>query len=243
MVTKSRPWTDYYFTAPSWDLTALYQLHELVDENIEDLVAARSPSRTSEHPGESAVAHMHQIMLNQMLRNTIRAPIYLSGWAVYESAVAGIAEHFRQRLAIPFALTDRNGAGDFLARSARYFSEHLGFTLTPSGEQEAELRRLYRLRNLLVHAGGTRAGARAKDWEKARLEFASRRGIDFSGERIALDGKFLKEALMIFYTAVEHVTVEARNELIRRGVTSATTDDFPASLATRVHLQVQLPPS
>jgi hypothetical protein len=219
-VSSVRP-ADFYFTLPGWELAALREYHGLIEANLPDLISARGLPEIDGEDGRTMVANLHQQMVDSMLPSTFRTPILLSAWAVFESALVEIADYFYAVQLASCSLTTtskrvRGGRTGILDRARIFYRTDLGFEVFDGEAAETEIRTFYRLRNILIHAGG-RKGARSREWDSLEKEVGGRSGIDLSAGVVVVSREYVEGRLEIVHQALAYLVRNARDVLHQRG--------------------------
>jgi hypothetical protein len=130
--------------------------------------------------------------VESLLPRFFRGPFLVALYAVYESAVTGIARLIQVQQGQKISLNDIRG-DDFLDRAKKYYKHILRFELCEDNTSWQHVTMLSELRNAIAHTNGRlemlsgRAKARIRDWEKKHI------GIETDSGYIIVDSAFVQK--------------------------------------------------
>ena len=124
---------------PSIVRTGRARIQKEYDENAEE--------------GASIGAHLEYLLEEGVTTRFLTAATILAVWALYEAAVAELAQYVREQQKLSLRLRDIRGG--FLDQARRYFADVLKVPLHPAAADWSRLSRIGQLRNVLAHTNGT----------------------------------------------------------------------------------------
>jgi hypothetical protein len=99
-----------------------------------------------------------------VLPRFVRGPFVIALWATFESLIQAIARERSIAMRSPLRLSQLRG--DFLRQATVYFDAILRLPLESDPSRLGRLRDLYRVRNALVHANGSKEAMSEESWNE-----------------------------------------------------------------------------
>lgn len=145
-------------------------------------------------------------LVERVLPRFFRNPFLVTLWAIYESAIIGIADYLKEQQGQALGIQDIRGG--FLDRARKYFDYVLELPLCTDAQVWQRLRMMMVLRNAIAHGNG-RIAAINKGSQK-KIESWAQGNIDISipHGNLTISEHFLRET----YTIVN----ESLNDLLHR---------------------------
>ncbi len=136
----------------------------------------------------------------QVLPRFFRGPVLVSSWAIFESAIAEIADEIRRRQDQFLKLNDIRG--DFLNRTKNYFDHILRFPVLLEAEVWQKLQRIMILRHAIAHANGRIESIKDADVKKISQWIEEGIGVSIELDCIMLSGNYVRESYTLISNTI-----------------------------------------
>lgn len=223
---------DFRYAATAYEIWALGHMLEVIEPAMESLSNQDETQTLAElesggwaHDDAEVDLAFQDIREKRdyVLPRFMRGPFIVSLWACFESGVQAVARQMHDEGNTPIALRELRG-DSFIARSRRYFEAILEMPLDDDDARYARLVDVYRVRNAMAHANGSRESMAPEQWADLERVLAPH-GVEFDDARgvIVLSRAYVEAAYADVAASLRSLVARAREHSDARRLSKEAT--------------------